>query len=134
MYHLALAVPPEDAHLEDKLDAVGSLPKAAESIRVTVVHVHDGDVDAEAVPAVARALDALRTAGVEATVLGVDDDPTEGLLSAADDLAVDAVCIGGRRRSPAGKLQLKFGAQRVLLRAAVPVIVAGDPESREPRV
>jgi len=55
MYHLVLAVPPEDDHLEDKLDAVGSLPEAAESVRVTVVHVHDGDVDVEAVPAVARA-------------------------------------------------------------------------------
>ena len=134
MYHLALAVPPEDDHLDDKLDAVGSLPEAAESVRVTVVHVHDGDVNVKTVPAVARALDALRTVGVETTALGVDGDPTEELLSAADDLAVDAVCIGGRRRSPAGKLQLKPGAQRVLLRAAVPVIVAGDPESREPRV
>ncbi len=134
MYHLALAVPPEDDHLEDKLDAAASLPDAEGSVRVTVVHVHDGDAAVEEVPGVARALDALRTAGVEATALGVEADPTEGLLSAVDDLAADAVCIGGRHRSPAGKLQLTPGAQRVLLRAEVPVVVAGDPGSREPRV
>jgi hypothetical protein len=33
----------------------------------------------------------------------------------------------------AGKLQLKTGAQEIVLRAPVPVLVAGDVESREPR-
>lgn len=134
MYHLALAVQSDDEHLGDKLDAVAALPEADGSVRVTVVHVHEGDGPVEDVPTVAEALDRLRTAGVEATAEGVtDDDATRGLLDAAADLDVEAVCIGGRRRSPAGKLQLKPGAQEVLLRAEVPVVVAGDLESREPR-
>ena len=37
MYHLALAVPTEDEHLDDKLEAVAALPGASESVRVAVV-------------------------------------------------------------------------------------------------
>jgi len=55
-------------------------------------------------------------------------------LDAATDPDVDAICVGGRRRSPAGKLQLKPGATEVLLRAEVPVVVAGDLASRDRRV
>jgi len=135
MYHIALAVQPDDEHLGDKVDAVTALPDAAGAIRVTVVHVSEADRDAEAVPAVADAVDRLTGAGVEATVRDVTGEaPAPGLLAAAAELDPDAICIGGRRRSPAGKLQLKPGAQEVLLRAEVPVLVAGDLESREPRV
>ena len=134
MYHVALGVPREDEHLGDKLEAVAALPDAEGSVGVSVVHVHDGEADVESVSTVAEATDRLESAGIEASVHGiVDEDPAAGLLEAAAELDPDAVCIGGRRRSPAGKLQLKPGAQKVLLRAEVPVIVAGDLESREPR-
>lgn len=135
MYHITLAVQPEDEHLGDKVDAVTALPDAAGAVRVTIVHVSDTDRDAVAVPAVAEAMDRLEQARVQAAVRNVvGEDPAPGLLDAAAELEPDAICIGGRRRSPAGKLQLKPGAQEVLLRAEVPVVVAGDLESREPRV
>ncbi len=135
MYHIALAVQADDEHVGDKVDAVTGLPDAARSVRVTVVHVHEGEPAVESVPAVAETLDRLAAADVETAVRGVvDEDATRGLLDVVADLDVDAICIGGRRRSPAGKLQLKPGAQEVLLRAEVPVLVAGDLESREPRV
>jgi nucleotide-binding universal stress UspA family protein len=135
VYHVALAVTPEDEHLGAKVDAVGGLPEAADSVRVTIVHVHDGEPAVESLPAVADAQERLEDAGVRTAVRGeVDEDPTRGLLDAAVDLGVDAICVGGRRRSPAGKLQLKPGAEEVLLGAEVPVVIAGDPESREPRV
>lgn len=135
MYHVALAVQSDDDHLGSKLDAVTALPDATGAVTVTVVHVHDDDREVAAVPSVREALDRLEVADVETTVRGVlADDPPDGLLEAAETLDVDAICIGGRRRSPAGKLQLKPGAQEVLLRGKVPVLVAGDLESRAPRV
>jgi len=135
MYHIALAVQADDDHIGDKVDAVADLPDASDSVRVTVVHVHDGDAAVDDVPAVVETREHLRSAGVETTVRGVvDEDSTRGLLEAVGDLDVEAVCVGGRRRSPAGKLQIKPGAQEVLLRAEVPVLVAGDLESRERRV
>jgi nucleotide-binding universal stress UspA family protein len=135
MYDVALAVQPDDEHLGDKVDAVTGIPDAAGAVRVTIVHVHDGDAAVESVPAVVDAQERLVDAGVRTAVRGeVAEDPTRGLLDAAADLGVDAICIGGRRRSPAGKLQLKPGAEEVLLRAEVPVVVAGGLESREPRI
>ncbi|PSQ43661.1 universal stress protein [Halobacteriales archaeon QS_9_68_42] len=134
MYHVALGIPREDEHLENKLEAVAALPDAETSVRVSVVYVHDGEADVGSVPTIAEATDRLGSAGIEASVHNiVDEDPAAGLLEAAGELDPDAIYIGGRRRSPAGKLQLKPGAQEVLLRAEVPVIVAGDLESREPR-
>lgn len=135
MYHIALAVQADGEHLGDKVDAVTALPDAAGSITVTVVHVHDDDRTVASVPSVREAVARLDGADIETAVRGVrGEDPSRGLLEAADDIGVDAFCIGGRRRSPAGKLQLKPGAQEVLLRAEVPVLVAGDLESRQPRV
>ena len=134
MYHVALGIPREDEHLENKLEAVAALPDAETSVRVSVVHVHDAEADVGSVPTIAEATDRLGSAGIEASVHNiVDEDPAAGLLEAAGELDSDAIYIGGRRRSPAGKLQLKPGAQEVLLRAEVPVVVAGDLESREPR-
>jgi nucleotide-binding universal stress UspA family protein len=135
VYHVALAVTPDDDHLGDKVEAVADLPDATEAVRVTLVHVHRGDASVESIPAVAEARERLEAADVETEVRGeVDQDPTRGLLDAAADLDVDAICVGGRRRSPAGKLQLKPGATEVLLRAEVPVVVAGDLASRDRRV
>jgi len=135
VYHVALAVTPHDDHIGDKVEAVADLPDATEAVRVTLVHVHRGDASVESVPAVAEARERLEAANVETETRGeVDDDATRGLLDAATDLDVDAICVGGRRRSPAGKLQLKPGATEVLLRAEVPVVVAGDLASRDRRV
>lgn len=134
MYHVALGVAPDDDQLRDKVDAIAALPQASESVRVTVVHFHDGETPTEEVPVVAEALELLDGAGLSSEVHDTERrNASRGLVETAEDLDVDLLCIGGRHRSPAGKLQLKTGAQEVVLRAAVPVLVAGDVESREPR-
>lgn len=134
MYHVALGVAPDDDQLQDKVAAIAALPQASDSVRVTVVHFHDGEEAVEAVPVVAEALDLLEGAELDCEVHETDRrNASRGLVETAEELDVDLLCIGGRHRSPAGKLQLKTGAQEVVLRAEVPVLVAGDVESREPR-
>ena len=131
---MALGVAPEDDQLRDKVEAIAGLPQASESVRVTVVHFHDGETPIEEVPVVAEALELLDGAGLSGEVHDTERrNASRGLVETAEELDVDLLCIGGRHRSPAGKLQLKTGAQEVVLRAAVPVLVAGDVESREPR-
>jgi nucleotide-binding universal stress UspA family protein len=134
MYHVVLGVTPGDDQLDDKVAAISGLPHAVEAVRVTLVHFHDGDGPVAAVPVVAETMDALEAAGLQATVYDTDgENAASGLVEAAADLEADILCVGGRHRSPAGKLQLKTGAQQVVLRAECPVLVAGDVESREPR-
>ncbi|MFQ3320210.1 MAG: nucleotide-binding universal stress UspA family protein [Natronomonas sp.] len=134
MYHVVIGIDSEDENLTEKIETVTDLPAAAESVRVTLVHVHDGDGAVESVGAVADALSMLAEANVEATAHGVSgDDATQCLIEAAETLDADLLCIGGRQRSPAGKRRLKRGASEIILRADCPVVIAGALESREPR-
>lgn len=129
MYEVVVGVAPEDERVGDKVAAVADLPEAPEQVRVTVVHATDeADADVTDVDSVADALALLEDAGIEATAVGVAEGPTEAVLSVARDVDANCICVGGRRRSPAGKLQLKTGAQQVILRADRPVLVAGQVE------
>lgn len=131
MYHAVVGVAPEDDQVGEKVSAIAGLPG---KVRVTVAHFHDGEGPVATVPAVAKTLEALEDAGVDAEVYDSDrENASRGLIEAAEELDVDLLCIGGRHRSPAGKLQLKTGAQEVVLRAPVPVLVAGEVDSRDPR-
>lgn len=126
MYHVVMGIGPDDGQAGTKADAVVGLPRATDSVRVTVVHASDDpELDPHRVPSIVVALDHLETAGVEAEARVVDGDPTDAVVEAADELDADCVCVAGRRRSPAGKMQLKGGAQQVILGTDLPVLVAG---------
>jgi nucleotide-binding universal stress UspA family protein len=126
MYHVVMGVGPDDDQAAAKAAAVADLPHAPEAVTVTIVHVSDDpELDPTTVPSVAETLDRLRTAGVEATVEVVDSGPTDAVLETADAVDADCLCVGGRRRSPAGKLQLKAGTQQIILGTDLPVLVAG---------
>lgn len=134
MYHVVMGVAADDDQLQDKVDAVAAFADAGASVRVTLVHVSDGEGAVEDVPAVEEGLERLEAADIEATVHDpVDETPRRGVVDAAAYLDADVICIGGRHRSPAGKLQMKTGSQEIVLRAECPVLVAGEVESKEPR-
>lgn len=126
MYHVVLAVAPDDDHRQEKVDAVAGLPRAAGAVRATVVHVAEPETDVTDVPAVADTLARFEAAGVDATAVRGDDRPTEALLGLGRKTDADAICVAGRQESPAGKRQLHPGAQRVLLKADCPVLVTGE--------
>lgn len=126
MYHVVLAVAPDDDHLTEKVAAVAGLPCATDAVRATVVHVADPGTDVAAVPAVADALAEFDATGVDATAVRGEGRPTEALLDVAQEADADAICVAGREESPAGKRQLHPGAQQVLLKADCPVLVTGE--------
>lgn len=127
MYRVVMGVAPADEQALDKAAAVADLPGDRER-HVTLVHVVEegADADAASVPAVERARDFLADRDIETDLVVATGNPTDVLLDVAEDQAADLLCVAGRRRSPAGKLQLRSGAQAVILNADVPVLVAGD--------
>jgi nucleotide-binding universal stress UspA family protein len=138
MYHVVMAVAKDDEGLATKVDTIANLPSATEAVRVTLVHVHEADaVGEEPVsnqPAVAEALESCSEAGLQVDTYGlIAETVPEGLVDAIEELDPDLVCLGGRRRSPAGKRQLKPGAQEVILQSGVPVVIAGELDHQVPR-
>lgn len=132
MYHVVMGVAPDDERATEKAEAVVDLPGA---VRVTLVHVADGDDsdgDPESVPAVRETVAYLEEhdVGTVTETRLVPESAVErasdALLSVAGEVDADLVVVAGRRRSPAGKLQLSGGSQSVVLNADRPVLVAGD--------
>ncbi|MEF8808352.1 universal stress protein [Natronomonas sp.] len=135
MFHVAMAVSADDEGLAAKVETVADLPGATEAVRVTLVHVHAGDDDKITDrPAVSEALERCSEAGLQAEAYGVvAENAPNGLVDAIETLDPDLVCLGGRHRSPAGKRQLKPGAQEVILQAGPPVVIAGELDHRTAR-
>lgn len=86
------------------------------------------DFDAEESDAFARELEQVQASlaenGLECDVreLVRGNDPSEDLISVAEEVSAEFIVIGLRRRSPVGKLILGSNAQRILLDASCPVL------------
>ncbi|SFR42840.1 universal stress protein [Halogeometricum limi] len=110
-------------------EAVAALPAAAE-ITVTLLHVFSDRDRAETTNP--RQINGGRAAYERLTEaeIGVEElvrvgDPATEILAAAKELNVDAVVLGGRKRSPLGSLLFGSVTQEVVLDADRPVTITG---------
>lgn len=147
MYQVLIAVDEDADHAELLARVVARLPNAERSVEATILHVFE---NVEAPPAAAiqepprrdtddtaddrhtfpesveRARTVLEDAGVSHRVCEERGDPDEEILTAADDLSVDAIYIGGKNRSPSGKILFGSVAQDVLFGTDRPVTIIGS--------
>lgn len=134
MYHVVMGIACDDAHARSKAEAITDLPAAGESVSlsVTIVHVTDDDTELLSVPAIDDAHEYLVDHGIEVSLRAADGTPLNAILDTAESENADLICIGGRRRSPAGKMQLRNGSEAVILNTDRPVLIAGqgDEETR----
>mgnify|MGYP000628052315 CR=1 FL=1 len=116
---------------------VANLPDAAESVEAIVLFVFTGDADdlpedvqqfksASRIQSVRRAQEFLEDAGVDVQVRDDSGDTTDDIIVEADEYDVDAIVLGGRKRSPAGKAIFGSVTQSVILNADRPVVVTGE--------
>ncbi len=129
MYHVVTGIAPDDPQVRSKVNAIAGLPAAVESVSVTIVHVTDEETDLLAIPTVADAHEQLTDRGIDVSLRAADGTPLNAVLSVAEDQDTDLICIGGRRRSPAGKMQLRSGSEAVILNTDRPVLIAGRDEA-----
>jgi len=116
---------------------VTDLPAADEEVEAILLFVFTGDADdlpsdlqqfktADRIQSVRRAREHLEDAGVEVQVRDDSGDTTDDILDEAEVSDVDAIVLGGRKRSPAGKAIFGSVTQSVILNTDRPVVVTGD--------
>lgn len=131
MYHVVVAIDEDADRARRQARAVTNLPCAADEVRATLLHVFadDGGASATELGSVKRARDALEGAGIELEIAERTGEPAATALNIAEDADADAICVGGRRRSPAGKAIFGSVSQSIILQADRPVLVTGGLES-----
>ena len=116
---------------------VTSLPDAAESVEAYLLFIFTDDSEdlpkdfkqfksASRIGSVRRAQEHLEDHNIDVTVLEGSGDVEEGdILARADEYDVDAIVLGGRKRSPVGKAVFGSVTQSVILNTDLPVVVTG---------
>jgi nucleotide-binding universal stress UspA family protein len=131
---------PVDADEERAIAAaetVTSLPKAAETVHVTVLNVEkeveivsdsiakseDWYDEAEFPSSVERAMEVLENAGVSVTKRREHADPAAAIIEVAKEIDADQIIMAGRKQTPAGKFLFGSVTQSVLLDSEIPVTI-----------
>lgn len=133
MYHVLVPVDADEDRAMSQARYVAKLPHADEAVEATVLFIFGPDDDvprewegfksATRVGSVRHATEYLEDHGVEVEVVDESGDTAEFILREAEERAVDAIVLGGRKRSPAGKAIFGSVTQSVILNTDVPVVV-----------
>ena len=130
MYDIVVGIDQSEERARRQAETVAGLP-GAEDVHAILVHVFTDNPEGATVgqiAAVRTAQEQLEQAGIETTLAGESGDPVERLLDVADDRDTDAIVVGGRKRSPTGKVLFGSTTQAVLLETDLPVLIAGNKD------
>ena len=133
MYDVLLPVDDHEDRAIAQAQAVTDLPGDGTDVHVTIFHSFTDNPTGASVTqlqSARRARDVLEEAGIEYTMDEGSGEPQNVILDTADELDVDLICLGGRKRSPAGKVLFGSVIQSILLDSDRSVMVAhGDEET-----
>jgi len=138
MYRVLVPIDDNEARARRQVSFIADLPNAAEEVEAYLLFVFtDGTGSeklptelqrfnsAERVPSVRRAEELLEDAGVDYQLLEDSGEVADDIINDAEELDVDLIVLGGRKRSPAGKLLFGSVTQEVLLNTDRSVTVTG---------
>ena len=136
MYRVLLPIDTNEDRAKAQAAYVRNLPNSDETVEALLLHVFTegegtdeassevaGRKDATRVGAVRRAREQLEEAGIEVSIIDESGDPAKQIIAEADANDVQAIVLGSKKRSPAGKAVFGSVAQAVILDSTRPVVV-----------
>jgi nucleotide-binding universal stress UspA family protein len=129
MLRVLLALADDLTQAQAQIAAIEDMIETADGAKAFLLHVFENNPEGgsvQDVEAVRKVKDSLESAGVSVELLESSGDPAGQVLKYAEEHDVDQICIGGRKRSPAGKALFGSVAQDVVLGTNRPVLLCGS--------
>lgn len=129
MVQLLMALEDDLSQAEAQIAAVKNIAQTADDMEALILHVFDENPEKASVhqvAAVRETRDRLEETDVTVKLLGSSGNPGEEVIKQAEEHDVDQICVGGRKRSPAGKALFGSVTQEVILGTQRPVLVCGS--------
>jgi nucleotide-binding universal stress UspA family protein len=131
MYEIVIAIDTDDDRAISQAETVAAMPGVPEDVHATLFHDFTDNPQGGSVSqvgAVRRAREVLEDAGIEVTLQESSGDPGRAIVDLADERDADLICLGGRKRSPAGKALFGSVVQDVFLETDRPVLLCSADE------
>lgn len=139
MHRILMPVDHSEERARSQVNYVKTLPNASDAVEVKLLHVFDDEDsldpsndesarDPDTIPSVAQTKTALEESDIDYEVLKDRHDVVTAIVDQATEHDVDAIVLGGRKRSPAGKVLFGSITMSVLRNTAIPVVVTGELE------
>ncbi|MFB6298512.1 MAG: universal stress protein [Salinirussus sp.] len=133
MYRILMPIDESVERGLNQAQYVAGRPHEAGSVEVVLTHVLEGLQEEvpdamqtpDRVESVREVRDELEEQGYEVQIAEAGTPPSEGILDIAGEVGADEIVMGGRKRSPAGKVLFGSVTQSVLLETDLPVVVTG---------
>ena len=135
MYHVLVPIDADEDRAMTQARYVADLPQAEGGVKATLLFIFGAGDDvpeewekfksANRIGSVRHAQEYLEDHDVEVEVIDESGDTSEFILREAEERGVDAIVLGGRKRSPAGKALFGSVTQSVILNSDLPVVVTG---------